>query len=137
MAIKWRGDEEALRSDYESKNGTLKQLHGRYRITPGQLRGLVKRGCWTRRNRRQVDRSALIEALYQALERQVMKLGRKLNPTELKEVALLGNLARNLDKLMALEKADAAASRAGAAETAEMRDIRQKLAKRINELTKG
>jgi hypothetical protein len=137
MTREWQGDPEPLRFDYESKNGTLLQLEERHSITAGQLRGAIKRGGWTRRNRRRVDRSALIEALYQALERQVMKLGRKLNPTDVKEVALLGSLARNLDKLMALEKADAAASRAGTAETAEMRDIRQKLAKRINELTKG
>lgn len=65
-----------------------------------------------------------------------MRLGSKTRPTDAKEVTVLGNLARNLDKLIALEKADAT-GRSSAPETAEMREIREKLAKRIDELTKG
>jgi hypothetical protein len=129
-------DWAAVRDDYESKNGTLPQIYERHGITAGQFRGAFKRGKWSRRNRRQVDRSALIEALYRALEGQIMRLGSKAKPTDIKEVALLGNLARNLDKLIDLERADAA-GKSGTPETAEMRNIREKLAKRINELTKG
>ena len=129
-------DWAAVRDDYESKNGTILQICERHGITYGRFRGAFLREKWSRRNRRQVDRSALIEALYRALEKQIMRLGSRTKPTDIKEVTLLGNLARNLDKLIDLEKADAA-GKSGTSETAEMRDIRQKLAKRINELTKG
>lgn len=129
-------DWENVRSDYESKNGTILQICERHGITYGRFRGAFLRGQWSRRNRRQVDRSALIEELYRALERQIMRLGSRTRPTDITEVTLLGNLARNLDKLIDLEKADAA-GRSGAPETAEMLDIRKKLAERINALTKS
>ncbi len=129
--VDWGG----VRSDYESKNGTITQICGRYGITYGQFRGAFLREKWSRRNRRQVDRSALIEALYRELERLIMRLGSRTRPPDNKEVTLLGNLARNLDKLIDLDRADAA-GKSGTSETAEMRDIREKLAERINALTK-
>lgn len=128
-------DWDGVRSDYESKNGTILQICERYGISYGLFRGESLRGGWVRRNRRRVDRSALIDALYRELERLIMKLGSRTSPPNEKEVTLLGNLARNLDKLIDLEKSDAS-GKAGTPETAEMREIRRKLAERINALTK-
>jgi len=129
-------DWASVRSDYEAKNGTISQICERHGISYGQFRGVFTREQWRRRNRRPVDRSALIEALYREFERIIMRLGSRAKPPDVKEVTLLGNLARGLGNLMDLDKADAA-GKAGTPETAEMREIRMKLAERINALTKG
>ena len=51
-------------------------------------------------------------------------------------MAVLNKLATSLEKLIAMDKAEAG-NKAAETETREMRDIRVKLAKRINALTKG
>jgi hypothetical protein len=52
-----------------------------------------------------------------------------------KETVLLGNISRNLDKLIELDRAQAP-GRENKAETAEMQDMRRQLAGRIDALVK-
>lgn len=83
-----------------------------------------------------IDRLILIRRLLALLERQIEHLG-KMTKTESgeKEAATLGRLTQNLGRLIALTRAEAQGPE-DQVETAEMREIRNKLAERINALTK-
>lgn len=85
---------------------------------------------------RSVTRSALIKRLFRLLERQIAQLETNMTDPGDKEVAVLGNLTRNLEKLIELDLKEK--SRSGkTAKRTDMDTLRQKLADRIEQLRKA
>lgn len=84
-----------------------------------------------------LDLQILVRQILGVLEVQIEHLEKtEMTASGEKEAAVLGKLTGHLDKLINLVKAEAHGSESEV-ETAEMREIRNKLAERINALTKG
>lgn len=132
-AAAWR----AIRSDYESATLTLNTICQNHALSLRELLARAKTSGWRRDGADAIDRRILINKLLGLLERQIEQLDvSTVTPTSDKDVAVLNKLAASLEKLIAMEKAETSGTRADE-ETDEVRDIRIKLAKRIDALTKG
>jgi hypothetical protein len=81
---------------------------------------------------RTVERGTLVMAMMRVLARQITILERQMTGTIDKEATLLGTMAKTLEKLMELEKADAAQRPA----QKDLTELRNKVAKRIEQLTR-
>jgi hypothetical protein len=66
------------------------------------------------------------------LARQIQLLGKQMNGPIDKQATLLGTMAKTLEKLMELEKSDAAQRPA----QKDLTDLRNKVAKRMEQLTR-
>lgn len=112
---------------------TLDAIADKHGITRSALSWRVKRHLWSMRNRSPAtDRGQLIGRMFRVLERQIVQLETQMTKTSDKEVALLGTMARTLEKLMALD-----GSKTKALSKQPRRDIqalRNKLAERLDRL---
>jgi hypothetical protein len=135
-------DWEIARVAYETELDTsLDVIAARFGMTRATLSWRAERELWLRRETgRMVGRPQIINRMLRVLERQLLDLENDM--TELrraktrsgeKEVALLGKLAGNLDKLMGLEKT-ANEGRSEKRQTRDMAVLRNKLARRIEQL---
>jgi hypothetical protein len=91
-----------------------------------------------------MDRPAIIKRLFRVLEMQVMHLELEMDEmtkTEThsgeREIELLGKLAANLDKLIKLETATARPEKDDGYTDQEVAEMRNKLAKRLDQLKRG
>jgi hypothetical protein len=139
-------DEEKLalwarvRADYDLKlsHRKLAEKHG---VPISTLKDKIKQELWPpRRRSRLVDRPVIITRMFRVLELQVKDLetemaemARNAKRSGEKEVALLGKMAVNLDKLMELDRA-AGEGRRTRQRTKDMQDIRNRLIERIEQL---
>lgn len=129
----------AIRADYLSHEMTRAAICRKHRITMATLRKRTSRVRWGEGDYDAIDRRILVDRTMALLEQQIEHLettmkqgkGRAMD----KETVLLGNISRNLDKLIELDRAQAP-GRENKAETAEMQDMRKKLAQRIDVLVK-
>lgn len=129
---------KAIRADYESATLTLNSICQIHSLALQDLLARAKASGWRRDGADAIDRRILINKLLGLLERQIEQLDlTAVAPTSDKDVAVLNKLAASLEKLIAMDKAEASGNRADDEETDEVRDIRIKLAKRIDALTKG
>jgi hypothetical protein len=130
----WRAVRRSYEGGYCSRYGVAR----RYAIPFDDLLARAKANKWSEEKRSSsTDRMLLIERILGALEHQVAQMEmREMSPTGEKEAAVLGKLTNTLGTLIGLARAEAP-DPAGQLETAEMRDIRQQLSKRIDEITKG
>lgn len=82
---------------------------------------------------RRISRADLIRRLYRLLERQIAHMETQMTDPGDKEVAVLGNLTRNLEKLIELDQKEKGrrGTRKG---RADIDALRQKLSRRIAEL---
>jgi len=129
-------DWAAIRAEYESGEDAVRVIAERHGVSYSALNWRVKKGLWLQRNRTgTVDRPMIIKRMFVLLERQVVQLGENMTQTGEKEVAVLGKLASTLEKLIAID--DAAASRPKPAQGKKMRDLRDQLAQRIEQLKRG
>ena len=138
-------EDEALwlrvRADRELGELNQIELAAKHGVTLSALKYRIVRDLWPRRNRSKVvDRPMIITRMFRVLERQVADLememaqmSRDARRSGEKEVALLGKLAGNLDKLMDLDSR-AGEGRRTRQRTKEMHDIRTKLIERIEQL---
>jgi len=130
-------DWDGVRSAFEGGDATLNAMAARFGTTVGAIAERARRNKWKGVPRaEETDRRLLVRGLMWALEQRIDLMGESLRTGNDKEAALLGNLARTLEKLIDLDKREAS-YKGGDIETAEMRDIRIKLEKRIDALTKG
>jgi len=82
----------------------------------------------------ELDRSKLIRRLFKVLEKQITQLeANNMANSGDKEVALLGVITRNLDKLIDLDQKETA-RRPNKRRTREFNELRQKLSDRIEQL---
>jgi hypothetical protein len=132
-------DWAAIRADYQSHEMTRAAICRKHRITMATLRKHTSRVRWGEGDYDAIDRRIIVDRTMALLELQIEHLettmkqgkGRAMD----KETVLLGNISRNLDKLIELDRAQAP-GRENKAETAEMQDMRKKLAQRIDALVK-
>jgi hypothetical protein len=130
-----------IRTDYETTAISLDGIAGKHGVTRSAVRWRIKRDGWVRRNSSSVvDRPRIIVRMFRVLERQVIDLetemdemGRGKGRSGDKEAALLGKLAGNLEKLVALDL-KVTGREPGRRSTKQMQDIRNKLIERIAEL---
>lgn len=82
------------------------------------------------------DRPALISRLFKVLEKQIQLLEENMASPGDKEVALLGTITRNLEKLIDLDRKEGD-GKTDKRRSREIDDLRQKLVARIDQLRKG
>lgn len=123
-----------VRADYEARYISRYAICLKYNIPMAELLERADKNKWQRADSDAVDRHILINQLLVLLQRQINQLELSMVEAD-KETAVLAKLAANLEKLIAMEKAAGGASQAE--ETREMQDIRKKLAKRIDALTRS
>jgi hypothetical protein len=122
----------AVRIAYEARDETEAQILRRFGITPSKLRHHREKEHWIKRSARTVERGTLVMAMMRVLARQITILERQMTGPIDKEATLLGTMAKTLEKLMELERADAAQRPA----QKDLTDLRNKVAKRIEQLTR-
>ena len=122
----------AVRIAYEAREETEVAIRKRFGITENRLRRRREKELWIKRSARRVERGTLVMAMMRLLARQIVILEKQMNGPIDKEAALLGTMAKTLEKLMELEKADAAQRPA----QKDLTDLRNKVAKRIEQLSR-
>lgn len=131
-------DREAVRADYEGLVLSVNQICTSHRITRGRLSAMIKQGGWTpRRPKAGASSARLIARMFKVLEQQVTKMEADMKLSDGKEIVLIGSMARTLGKLIEL---DARRSKPGPrrrAATKSMMELREKVAKRIEQLNQG
>jgi len=129
-------DWAAVRIDYEELAMTRNAVCRKHGIAMAQLLQRAWASRWERPDSELIDRNILINKLLALLEAQLDQMEQAMGGAVDKEVNVLGGLAKNLKELIGMQKAERG-GRDDDAETREMQDIRRKLAKRIDALTKG
>ncbi|GHA29394.1 hypothetical protein GCM10007989_26220 [Devosia pacifica] len=132
-------DWAAIKADYLEGRVPSKVLFERYGITEAQLRYRRERECWPLRPRGYRP-DTMVRRLFVLFDQQVQNLEdhmqrEKLTGSDDKQVALLGTMAKTLEKLLDLETRQK--PQASAATKAEIKDLRDKLAKRLEQLRKA
>lgn len=139
---RWR----RIRVAYEAGELSVTQIAASFGVSRSSLLWRAKRDLWKRRNKTQtgMDRPAIIKRLFRVLEMQVMHLELEMDEmtkTEThsgeREIELLGKLAANLDKLIKLETATARPEKDDGYTDQEVAEMRNKLAKRLDQLKRG
>lgn len=127
-------DWDAIKAAYEDRTITVVDLLVRHKISGTLLYGEAARRGWKlRRPNRIASRRSLLFRMRRMLELQIAHMEMNMTGFDEKEVALLGNMARTLEKLTELDlksqpkKPDQKRSR-------EMIELRKKLADRIDYL---
>lgn len=126
-----------VRGDYEAANSSKYTIARRHGTTVAEIDARAEANKWSDAKRTEsTDRIILISRLLGVLELQIEHLEKaEMTTNGEKEAAVLGKLTENLGKLINMANAEARGT-ATETETAEMREIRNKLAERINALTK-
>jgi hypothetical protein len=138
-----RGSAEAVRDvpaiehDYYS-DLTLQAVAHKHGMSIRKLYRMRDKLGWPKRRDgpHEVDRLQIINRMFRLLERQIITVEATMKDVTDKEVAVLGNLVRTLEKLIDIEKAQAPKVTTKA-HSEDMHDIRKQLEKRINDLTKS
>lgn len=126
-------DWAAIRHAYEHGEGTLREIRARFGVTRGSMEHRARRDRWIPRQATQANsRSTLLARMFKVLDGQVQKLEKRVD-AELsdKEAGQLGEMVKTMEKMVAIEAADTTKSNPVAKK--DMRDLRDKLAKRIDE----
>jgi hypothetical protein len=143
-------DWAAIRHEYEHEpDYTVAGICRRHGISKGRLQRRIDAEDWPLRRPRTTVREriarnppssqALIQRMINVLAHHVETLeSSSMNPTE-KEIGLLGTASRTLDKLLELEerRAEKSARRRPVTASAEMIELRKKIAERIDQLNQA
>jgi hypothetical protein len=126
----------AIRRAYELTDETIKHICERFGVTKGAFETQFRKGKWVSRQAAKYDRQgATLDRLFAVLERQVTKLANAGGETlGDKEAQQLTELIKNFDKMATIAGADT--NNGGPAQKKDMRDLRDKLAKRIDQFNR-
>jgi hypothetical protein len=127
-----------VRADFESDTLTDHAICEKHGLPHDRLWMLARSNNWKTGHRGNgLDRTILIRMLLGVLERQIGKV-EKADMTELneKETTVLGKLVSTLENLIEIEGRNNPAG-SQQEETREMRELRNKLAKRIDRLKRA
>jgi transposase-like protein len=126
-------DWAAIRRAYELTDETIKDICQRFGITKSVFEGRWRKERWLSRQAANRDRhSSTRDRLFAVLERQVAKLANESGETlGDKEAQQLTELVKNFDKLGST-RSDVPED-GGPAQKKDMRDLRDKLAKRLEQ----
>ncbi|WP_240232892.1 hypothetical protein [Devosia lacusdianchii] len=126
----------AIRRAYEHGEETIREICVRFGVTKGSLENRYRKERWISRLANKANRQrSTLGRLFAVLERQVTKLANTSGETlGDKEAQQLTELIKNFDKIstIANEETKVDAPR----EKRDMRDIRDKLAKRIDQFNR-
>ena len=129
-------DWASIRAAYESGEGTIASICERFDVTKGALEHRSEIDRWVPRNARHANfRSVLLGRMFTVLDKQVQQLAKDDMEKGIdKQAALLGTMAKTLEKLMELDRLD----RGNAPkQKKDMRELRERLVRRIDELRQG
>jgi len=131
-----RPDWEAIKTDYADSDLSVALICKKYKISFYILSNARRRFGWPARYRqRTTQRQKLIGRMFNVLENQIRQIeSKQMNLSGDKEVALLGNLARTLEKLIELDAKQLSATKPEIGENKDMKMLREKLALRISQL---
>jgi hypothetical protein len=126
-------DWAAVRRAYELTDETIKDICLRFGITKSVFEGRWRKERWLSRQAANRDRhSSTRDRLFAVLERQVAKLANESGATlGDKEAQQLTELVKTFDKLSTAK--DDIPENGGPSQKKDMRDLRDKLAKRIDQ----
>ena len=119
-----------IRDEYETRAFPSREICRRHAITEAQLRYRRERDGWVSSRARVVRSSDLINRLFKILNKQVSLLEKAVNDPLDKQVGALGATIKSFEKLGELS---AAARDVEPTDDEDMRDLRDKLAKRIDQ----
>lgn len=122
-----------IREAYESHDGTIAQICTRFGVTKGSLEHHCRRDNWLLRSKRNPSaRSLLLGRMFKVLDHHIAKLETMvMDDKNGKEIGLLNVAVRTFEKLDELNRADPGNA---PAQKKDMRDLRDKLAKRLDQL---
>ncbi|WP_338722948.1 hypothetical protein [Devosia sp. XK-2] len=127
----------SVRADYEAGQMTCNGIAHRYKLHRGQLDRRARANKWVRPGSREaLDRQLLVGRLMGLLERQMDMVEAEMDNGNRAESKVLSDLVRDLDKLIALERAEARPA-GSSRNPGEASELRRKLEERINAITKG
>jgi hypothetical protein len=128
---------EAVRFDYEQRRDlTLVVIAEKHGTTVNAISMAARRYGWNMRGSlRSADRADMIERLMRLLERQIAHLELHMQGNDEKEAALLGGMARALEKLIELD-GKAGGRKTGAKRSRDFDEMRKLLQARIEHLRK-
>ncbi|MBI4047106.1 hypothetical protein [Paradevosia shaoguanensis] len=127
----------AVRADYEARQVSVEAVAMRHGLTVGKIAYAAKENDWKRRYLKHVKPESSFQRMFRVIEAHLIRL----EATEItmetegsKEVALLGNLCKTLEKLIEIDKARPQAKRNSGNQSKEMTDLTNKLVRRIEQL---
>jgi len=123
-------DWDAIRLDYESRAFLPKDICRRYAVTDSQLRYRREREGWVGSRARVVRSSDLINRLFKILNKQVRLLENAVKDPIDKQVGALSATVKTFEKLVELSAAE---RNVKPVDKKDMRNLRDKLAKRIDQ----
>lgn len=125
----------AVRAAVEAGDRTRIAICKQHGISRGELARRIKANKWDVPERDDtLDRSLLLDGLFWALERQIDLMGTTQLTDATKEAAVLQRLAGTLDDLVRLGDKNAGSAPRSARQTKEMTELRERIARRIDEL---
>jgi len=125
-----------VRADYEARTKKVSDILAEYDIISDDLYARIETEDWRRRTKpHSPTRQTLIVKLFRILERKIEQVEMTMDQPLDKEVAILGNLTRNLEKLIELDLMEKSRRGTGT-KRADMDSMREKLVKRIDLLRK-
>lgn len=126
-------DWAAVKRAYELGDGTIKDICGRFGVTKSAFEHRFQKENWLSRQAANRSRhTSTKDRLFALLERQVSKLANETSDTLTdKEAKQLTELVKSFGALSSVK--DEAADNGGPAQKKDMRDLRDKLAKRIDQ----
>jgi hypothetical protein len=122
-----------IREAYESREGTIEDVCERFGVTKGALEYRCRRDGWLMRSKRDpTARSLLLGRMFKVLDQHITRLETlPMDKQDGKEVGLLSVAVRTFEKLDELNRADGGNV---PKQKKDMRDLRDKLAKRLDQL---
>lgn len=123
-------DWSAIRLEYKSRAFLPRDICRRYAITDAQLRYRRERDGWTGSRARVVRSSDLINRMFKILNKQVRLLENAVKDPIDKQVGALSATVKTFEKLVELRAAE---RNVKPTDNKDMRDLRDKLAKRIDQ----
>lgn len=125
-----------VRRDYEAGILTRNAVAIKYDLPWAAVQMRAQTHKWERPYSDITDRRILIFKLLALLERQIDQVDEQMRTGAVGEVKVLTNMVRDLDKLIAIERAEAGEQERDV-QSKEMQDLQRKLERRINAITKG
>jgi transposase-like protein len=129
-------DWAAIQRAYETGQLSIQAICRHYNIPKSTLYTAVHQRGWTMRKALPpAGRGALIDRLFRVLDRQITTLETTMTKNGDKEVSLLGNLAKTLEKLIEIEDRERK-GRKTPQNSREMAELQSRIAQRIDRISK-
>ena len=125
-----RPDWSAIRTEYESRAFLPKDICRGHGITDAQLRYRREREGWVHSRTRVVRPADLIDRMFKILGKQIRLLEKAVSDPIEKQANVLSTTVKTFDKLVELSAAE---RNVKPTNKKDMRDLRDKLAKRIDQ----